>query len=135
MCSKLFQKLNRSGCIVMAASSSHNPQFGAERALTECGICLDTMKKPKALPCDHSFCSKCLCPLIVDRTIKCPQCRKTHRSDSVRPDFRLQQFLDVLKEKEEAHKKTGWCIHNVYCIIIHKIVINGWMHLVLGYGR
>ena len=48
----------------------------------ECGICLATVKNPRRLACEHSFCKSCLDKLLefaVDGscTIRCPkQCTK-----------------------------------------------------------
>ena len=33
--------------------------------------------------------------------VKCPLCQANHRHSDVTSDFRLQQFLDVLREKED----------------------------------
>ncbi|CAK8692606.1 uncharacterized protein LOC143463458 [Clavelina lepadiformis] len=47
--------------------------------LITCPVCLDRFKVPKILPCQHTFCLKpCLQNLVVDKKIRCPQCRSTH---------------------------------------------------------
>lgn len=60
--------------------------------LIKCSICLDIYSAPRALPCQHSFCSECLVPLLNKRlllkpedyqrkiiqTIQCPECREVH---------------------------------------------------------
>ncbi len=46
-----------------------------------CPVCLDRYKKPKLLPCQHTFCLyPCLVNLIdrSTRRIKCPECRGVH---------------------------------------------------------
>ena len=51
---------------------------GMEKIL-ECPICLEQIKNPKMLPCQHSFCLKnCLENLMDDSTkdqLTCPMCR------------------------------------------------------------
>ncbi|XP_072044813.1 uncharacterized protein [Amphiura filiformis] len=44
--------------------------------LTECGICLLTIQEPKALPCLHSYCLKCLSQWAQGKkdTVRCPIC-------------------------------------------------------------
>ena len=44
-----------------AVSSLKNMEQSAkEREEEECGICLDALTNPVALPCSHKFCSECL---------------------------------------------------------------------------
>ena len=49
-------------------------------SLPECGICLEEYKDPRALPCVHSFCLRCLKQHIsatkdTDGSFHCPNCR------------------------------------------------------------
>ena len=46
--------------------------------LTTCSICLSMIDKPKALPCLHTFCFKCLSEWAksASKTVTCPVCRK-----------------------------------------------------------
>ncbi len=45
-----------------------------------CSICLDTYTDPKLLQCFHTYCTKCLIPLVRNRqgqlTLTCPACRQ-----------------------------------------------------------
>ncbi len=45
-----------------------------------CSICLDTYTDPKLLQCFHTYCTKCLIPLVRRRegqlTLTCPACRQ-----------------------------------------------------------
>ena len=44
-----------------------------------CGLCLETYKNPKFLPCHHTFCEGCLVKLDKNRgnrPLQCPQCRQ-----------------------------------------------------------
>ena len=43
-----------------------------------CALCLDLLKQPKKLPCDHVYCRDCLRSLALrslNATISCPECR------------------------------------------------------------
>ena len=48
--------------------------------LTTCPICLEQFDNPKALPCLHTFCLKCLQDYFKDQRsgdeVQCPMCRK-----------------------------------------------------------
>ena len=76
----------------------------AERHLSECPVCLEVFVDPKVLPCDHSLCAGCVQQLMQGSRIECPLCKVVHDVSRIRPDFRLQQFLDALTEKQ---KKEG----------------------------
>ncbi|XP_072041883.1 uncharacterized protein [Amphiura filiformis] len=56
----------------------------------ECGICLDPLKSPKELPCNHSFCQECLHGYCKGRSlILCPNCKKP----TVVPKDGIQGFI------------------------------------------
>ena len=42
-----------------------------------CLICYELYKKPKYLPCYHSYCEECLVKLQKSSDITCPECKKT----------------------------------------------------------
>src|SRR5207248_10757640 len=48
--------------------------------VTECPICLETLKTPKCLPCLHTFCFQCLSKYGADEVdgdkMPCPLCRQ-----------------------------------------------------------
>lgn len=69
----------------------------------ECPVCLDRFKKPKLLPCQHTFClTPCLNNLIdrSNRRIKCPECRAVHivpvqGVDAYPNNITILKFLDL----------------------------------------
>ena len=80
-----------------------------------CPICHELYKKPKYLPCHHSYCEKCLLKLVVQSNITCPECRKT----SVVPtggvkqlpsNFFINRLLDevALKCKVEGEQEAKY---------------------------
>ena len=79
----------------MAQSKLYN-----SKDLTQCGICLLTLQEPKALPCLHSFCVKCLSHWAKGKTkVTCPLCVQEFDipSDGVKA-FRTNFFINTLKE-------------------------------------
>ena len=48
--------------------------------MTECSICTEVFTDPRVLPCQHTFCLKCLVNYDKDRSpgdgMRCPLCRK-----------------------------------------------------------
>ncbi|CAL4106500.1 unnamed protein product, partial [Meganyctiphanes norvegica] len=53
----------------------------------ECEICCyiydDANRRPKNLPCGHTFCSKCMAKEITNGKTTCPTCRMSHNAQSV----------------------------------------------------
>ena len=64
----------------MTTCNTNLVNFDRIKQITECSICLEAMKKPKCLPCLHTFCLECLKQhraAIEDREqIACPLCRE-----------------------------------------------------------
>ena len=73
--------------------------------LLECPICLDQIKQPKMLRCQHSFClDPCLQNMVVSeyangrKKIKCAICRKSYVMDSLDtiPDnLQMKNLLEI----------------------------------------
>ena len=103
----------------------------------ECPLCLDTLKKPKTLPCLHSFCLECLDKLAnfarrqLETTIKCPVCLTPFQIPEgdtfagLPASFHLNRLVDVLAlggESAEAQKCTsceGKNAATCYCFDCH----------------
>ena len=82
--------------------------------LLECSVCLDQIKQPKMLNCQHSFCFEpCLKGLVKTRMvnqqeqkyIQCAMCRK--RSDiqdlkNLSDNLYLKNLLEIRKNRENG---------------------------------
>ena len=81
-----------------------------------CPICCELYKKPKYLPCYHSYCEECLVKLVVQSNITCPECRKTSVVPSgacggvkqLPNNFFINRLLDevALKRKVEGEEEA-----------------------------
>ena len=84
-----------------------------------CPVCLELYKKPKYLPCYHSYCEECLVKLVAQSKIICPECQATSvvPSGGVKQlpnNFFINRLLDeiALKRKVEGKEevKCDLCI-------------------------
>ena len=85
----------------------------------ECPLCLDIPKKPKTLPCLHSFCLKCLdqhanfARRQLETTIKCPVCLTSFQIpegdtfDGLPASFHLNRLVDVLAQLEALGSESA----------------------------
>ena len=82
-----------------------------------CSICLEVFKKPKTLPCLHSFCEACLEEHIrsfcqTHKTFECPLCRaETHldqqnTNDQWAKSYPTNHFIVSLIEDEVLHAQA-----------------------------
>ncbi|XP_059824978.1 E3 ubiquitin/ISG15 ligase TRIM25-like [Hypanus sabinus] len=69
-----------------------------------CSVCLELFQDPVALPCQHSFCAKCINDawdhLETLSGVSCPQCRQTF---SPRPRLVKNHSLQNIVEKYNRH--------------------------------
>ncbi|XP_072013787.1 E3 ubiquitin-protein ligase TRIM56-like [Amphiura filiformis] len=77
----------------------------------KCAICLDTFHDPRALPCQHGFCRKCLeqCVALSEekQTLVCPTCREEVRisKDGVK-DLPAHFLVSSLKDTVDMEEKA-----------------------------
>ena len=83
--------------------------------LLRCSLCLSEFKDPRALPCLHTFCLKCL----IDHadanqeadTLKCPVCQEHHKmprngAGGFHKDFRTNSFIEMYRMEEYLVRVT-----------------------------
>ena len=84
--------------------------------LLECPICMNLYEEPCVLPCQHTFCKKCLLPLQNNESnlLDCPLCRTKHRLpngiEGLAANYTMKRLieLDALAyEKEKAMKEKA----------------------------
>ena len=80
--------------------------------LLECPVCLEILKEPKTLVCDHSFCKICLADMIKSKyldkshtlnapgmlSIVCPICNGNSQEFSSLDDIRTSHIINQLLE-------------------------------------
>ena len=78
-----------------------------------CPVCYQLFKKPKYLPCHHSYCEQCLEKMQVQSKITCPECRK----EAIVPpggvkdldnNFLINRLVDefILKRKVDGEEEV-----------------------------
>ena len=94
-----------------------------------CPVCYELYKKPKYLPCYHSYCEQCLVKLqkAGSDSITCPECRKTSAIPSggikqLPNNFFINRIVDevVLKEKVtgEEDVRCDLCVREDPAVVL-----------------
>ena len=76
--------------------------------LLECSVCLERLDtSSKVLPCQHTFCKKCLEEIIhTHKELRCPECRVLVdvEIDELPPNVLLMRILEGMKN---ASRRTS----------------------------
>lgn len=108
--------------------------------LLECSVCLERLDtSSKVLPCQHTFCKKCLDEIVAThKELRCPECRTLVecRIDELPPNVLLMRILEGMKSKstialpkkpsavecldQRLHKTSKQVI--IVCIFIQNLV-------------
>ena len=92
-----------------------------------CPICYELYKKPKYLPCYHSYCEECLVKLQKGSDITCPECRKTSAIptggiNQLPNNFFINRIVDeiALKKKVtgEEEVRCDLCVREDAAIVL-----------------
>ncbi|XP_077772838.1 E3 ubiquitin-protein ligase TRIM56-like [Podarcis muralis] len=80
-----------------------------------CTICLERLRRPKILPCLHSYCQECLRKLAGGRKeLQCPECRERVALPeggvgALRTNFFINGLLDLVHPTGEAEPTCSLC--------------------------
>ena len=91
-----------------------------------CPICTELYKKPKYLPCYHSYCEDCLVKLQKGSDITCPECRKTSAIPTggikqLPNNFFINRIVDEIALKEKVTGEEE--VHCDLCIRVDPAVV------------
>lgn len=82
----------------------------------QCPLCIDRLRDPRALPCQHVFCCSCLksMPLsnLPHSTIACPLCRQTFpyiSADRFPISYIHRQLLELIPKNYDINGKCTKC--------------------------
>ncbi|CAL4102211.1 unnamed protein product [Meganyctiphanes norvegica] len=79
----------------------------------ECSVCYLRYtgdRRPRVLPCGHTFCTDCLNTTIEGRSRKCPGCREYHRALQVEQlpiNFNLETLIGILTSNNVTNESEG----------------------------
>uniref|UniRef100_A0A670HLQ7 RING-type domain-containing protein n=1 Tax=Podarcis muralis TaxID=64176 RepID=A0A670HLQ7_PODMU len=95
----------------MATQSSTSLQDLIREDFLTCKICYDLYVVPKILPCLHTYCQKCLEPLVENGTIHCPECRLQSEapggSVGLKTNFFINSLLELFQMKRNKDLEEG----------------------------
>ncbi|XP_044253854.1 E3 ubiquitin-protein ligase SH3RF1-like isoform X2 [Tribolium madens] len=82
---------------------------GTLNDLLECSVCLDRLDtSSKVLPCQHTFCRKCLQEIVhKHKELRCPECRilVSSKVDDLPPNVLLMRILEGMKNNAVPKKQ------------------------------
>ena len=96
-------------------------------SLLTCAVCYEVYKKPKYLPCHHSYCEECIGKLQKGSEIICPECRETSTAppggvNDLPNNFFINHLIDevTLKRKVdgEEHAACDMCYEEAPAITL-----------------
>ncbi|KAK9870040.1 hypothetical protein WA026_006135 [Henosepilachna vigintioctopunctata] len=111
---------------------------GTLNDLLECSVCLERLDtSSKVLPCQHTFCKKCLDEIVLKhKELKCPECRVlvTLRVDDLPPNVLLMRILEGMKNAPNSHKqrngRAGVVQQNLMQQTFHPLVQNSTAQII-----
>uniref|UniRef100_A0AAR2KD99 Uncharacterized protein n=1 Tax=Pygocentrus nattereri TaxID=42514 RepID=A0AAR2KD99_PYGNA len=71
-----------------------------------CGVCLNDLRDPVSIPCQHSYCRVCITRHLAvngDEN-RCPECRSLFSRDDVRVNRALRNIVDAVRAHLEEHE-------------------------------
>nr|XP_056700154.1 E3 ubiquitin-protein ligase TRIM56-like [Euleptes europaea] len=97
----------------MATQSSTSLQDLIREDFLTCRICYDLYVVPKILPCLHSYCQKCLEPLVENGTVQCPECRLQTEvpggATGLKSNFFINGLLELFQMKRNKDLECTIC--------------------------
>uniref|UniRef100_A0A8C9W0X3 E3 ubiquitin-protein ligase SH3RF1 n=1 Tax=Scleropages formosus TaxID=113540 RepID=A0A8C9W0X3_SCLFO len=79
--------------------------------LLECPVCLERLDaSAKVLPCQHTFCRRCLAGIVASRgELRCPECRTLAPSavDELPSNILLVRLLDGIRQRPRRPREQG----------------------------
>ena len=82
----------------------------------QCPLCIDRLRDPRALPCQHVFCCSCLKSIPSSNlpypTIACPLCRRTfpyNGADQFPISYIHRQLLELIPKNYDVNGKCTKC--------------------------
>ncbi|XP_073318099.1 BRCA1-associated RING domain protein 1-like isoform X2 [Primulina huaijiensis] len=90
------------------AAGSLNPLVFNFRKLgleLKCPFCLNLLRKPTLLPCNHIFCNVCI-PKSSQFTADCPSCQQQFTDQEIRPAPYVDNFVAIYKNLDAAFSST-----------------------------
>ncbi|XP_037948371.1 E3 ubiquitin-protein ligase SH3RF1 [Teleopsis dalmanni] len=83
--------------------------------LLECSVCLERLDDAKVLPCQHTFCRKCLLVIMANKNeLRCPECRilVDLRVDDLPPNVLLMRILEGMKNSATKIQQSEMSLSN-----------------------
>lgn len=99
--------------------------------LLECPICMNLYDTPTVLPCQHTFCKRCIASLNSNDTpgnlpitIVCPICRESHLLpngiDTLTSNYTMKRLIELESMVPEKEKKKEKPKENAKCFVCQK---------------
>ncbi|XP_045480233.1 E3 ubiquitin-protein ligase SH3RF3 isoform X2 [Harmonia axyridis] len=99
---------------------------GTLNDLLECSVCLERLDtSSKVLPCQHTFCKKCLEEIVLKhKDLRCPECRilVTIKVDDLPPNVLLMRILEGMKNAPNSLKQRNCRSGQVQPNLLHQAV-------------
>lgn len=96
---------------VFSLSNTRKMDESALLDLLECPVCLERLDaSAKVLPCQHTFCKRCLLGIVSSRSeLRCPECRTLVDCgvDELPSNILLVRLLDGIKQRPRKPSAGG----------------------------
>ncbi|XP_066539980.1 tripartite motif-containing protein 10-like isoform X2 [Hoplias malabaricus] len=72
----------------------------------QCPVCLNTLRDPVCLPCEHFYCRACITRHFAVNSVEstCPECRNPFHREDIRVNRALKNIVDAARDHLEQHE-------------------------------